>query len=139
MTGPSFRDAELEGWDRKASYWDDSMGTVTLGAIDPLLTALTQPLQFGWQSTQLNFIGNLRPSRATPAYAELPSTATRPSTAMCRVAALSNIQARVGVQRARMILTSAGYRIGLVALQRRACTGDSRSSPAASESNLSQG
>src|SRR6476646_1426439 len=40
MTGPSFRDAELEGWDRKASYWDDSMGTVTLGAIDPLLEAV---------------------------------------------------------------------------------------------------
>jgi hypothetical protein len=36
MIGPSFRDAELEGWDRKAGYWDDSLGLVTLGAIDPL-------------------------------------------------------------------------------------------------------
>src|SRR6185369_6870313 len=51
--------------------------------------------QFGWQATQLNFIGNLRSSRATPAYAEQPSMATRPSNAMQRVGALSNIQARV--------------------------------------------
>jgi ubiquinone/menaquinone biosynthesis C-methylase UbiE len=40
MTGPSFRDAELEGWDRKAGYWDDSLGLVTLGAIDPLMEAV---------------------------------------------------------------------------------------------------
>lgn len=40
MTGPSFRDAELEGWDRKAGYWDDSFGLVTLGAIDPLMEAV---------------------------------------------------------------------------------------------------
>ncbi len=40
MTGPSFRDAELEGWDRKAGYWDDSLGLVTLGAIDPLIEAV---------------------------------------------------------------------------------------------------
>ena len=40
MTGPSFRGAELEGWDRKAGYWDDSLGLVTLGAIDPLLEAV---------------------------------------------------------------------------------------------------
>ena len=40
MTGPSFRDAELEGWDRKAGYWDDSLGTVTLSAIDPLLDSV---------------------------------------------------------------------------------------------------
>lgn len=40
MTGPSFRDAELEGWDRKAGYWDDSIGLVTLGAIDPLMEAV---------------------------------------------------------------------------------------------------
>ena len=37
MSGQSFRDAELEGWDRKAGDWDDSLGTVTLGAINPLL------------------------------------------------------------------------------------------------------
>ena len=40
MTGPRFRDAELEGWDRKAGYWDDSLGLVTLGAIDPLMEAV---------------------------------------------------------------------------------------------------
>lgn len=40
MTGQSFRDAELEGWDRKAGYWDDSLGAVTLSAIDPLLDAV---------------------------------------------------------------------------------------------------
>ena len=40
MTGQSFRDAELEGWDRKAGYWDDSLGTVTLSAIDPLLDSV---------------------------------------------------------------------------------------------------
>jgi SAM-dependent methyltransferase len=40
MTGPSFRDAELEGWDRKAGYWDDSLGLVTLEAIDPLMEAV---------------------------------------------------------------------------------------------------
>jgi hypothetical protein len=40
MTGLSFRDAELEGWDRKARYWDDSSGLVTLGTIDPLIEAV---------------------------------------------------------------------------------------------------
>lgn len=40
MTGQSFRDAELEGWDRKAGYWDDNIGVVTLGAVDPLLEAV---------------------------------------------------------------------------------------------------
>jgi SAM-dependent methyltransferase len=40
MTRRSFRDAELEGWDRKAGYWDDSLGLVTLGAIDPLMDAI---------------------------------------------------------------------------------------------------
>jgi SAM-dependent methyltransferase len=30
----------LEGWDRKAGYWDDSLGTVTLSAIDPLLASV---------------------------------------------------------------------------------------------------
>jgi hypothetical protein len=40
MTGLSFRDAELEGWDRKARYWDDSSGLVTPGTIDPLIEAV---------------------------------------------------------------------------------------------------
>jgi SAM-dependent methyltransferase len=40
MTSPSFRDAELEGWDRKAGYWDDSLGLVTQAAIDPLMEAV---------------------------------------------------------------------------------------------------
>jgi SAM-dependent methyltransferase len=40
MAEPSFRDAELEGWNRKAGYWDDSLGLVTLGAIDPLMEAI---------------------------------------------------------------------------------------------------
>jgi hypothetical protein len=39
-------------------------------------TALTQPRQFGWQVTQLNYIGNLRPSRATPARAAPLNIAT---------------------------------------------------------------
>src|SRR5438128_9599739 len=38
-------------------------------------TALTQPRQFGWQATQLNFIGNLRSSGATPACSAQTSTA----------------------------------------------------------------
>jgi SAM-dependent methyltransferase len=37
MTGQSFREAELEGWDRKAGDWDDSLGIVTVSAINPLL------------------------------------------------------------------------------------------------------
>ena len=37
MTGTSLREAELEGWDRKASYWDDSLGSVTLVAIHRLI------------------------------------------------------------------------------------------------------
>jgi len=40
MRGQSFRDAELEGWDRKAGDWDDSLGTVTQSAINPLLEAV---------------------------------------------------------------------------------------------------
>jgi ubiquinone/menaquinone biosynthesis C-methylase UbiE len=40
MAGQSFRAAELEGWDRKAGYWDDTLGSVTLQAIDPLLDAV---------------------------------------------------------------------------------------------------
>lgn len=36
----SFRDAELQGWDRKAGYWDDTLGAVTLGAVGPLLDAV---------------------------------------------------------------------------------------------------
>jgi ubiquinone/menaquinone biosynthesis C-methylase UbiE len=39
MSGQSFRDAELEGWDRKAGGYDGSLGAVTLGAINPLLEA----------------------------------------------------------------------------------------------------
>jgi SAM-dependent methyltransferase len=39
MSGQSFRDAELEGWDRKAGYWDDTLGAVTMSAINPLLEA----------------------------------------------------------------------------------------------------
>jgi transposase len=41
-------------------------------------TALTQPRQFGWQATQLNFIGNLRSSRATH-LAPFYSSTGRPS------------------------------------------------------------
>src|SRR5882757_4248638 len=44
----------------------------------------TQPRQFGWQATQLNFIRNLRSSSAMPACVEPPSTATRPDDAMQR-------------------------------------------------------
>ena len=40
MAAKSFRDAELEGWDRKAGYWDDTLGAVTLRANDPLLDAV---------------------------------------------------------------------------------------------------
>src|SRR5262245_27701102 len=36
-------------------------------------SALTQPPQFGWQATQLNFIGNLRCSTREPACTEPPS------------------------------------------------------------------
>ena len=57
-------------------------------------TALTQPRQFGWQATQLNFIGNLRSSRVTPACAEPPSVATAPGNAMQRAAAPSSAQPR---------------------------------------------
>ncbi len=39
MPGRSLRDAELEGWDRKAGSWDGTLGTVTLHAIGPLLDA----------------------------------------------------------------------------------------------------
>ncbi|GAA0594116.1 hypothetical protein GCM10009416_35620 [Craurococcus roseus] len=40
MAVQSFRDAELQGWDRKAVYWDDTLGAVTLGAVGPLLDAV---------------------------------------------------------------------------------------------------
>lgn len=40
MAATSFRDAELEGWDRKAGYWDDTLGAVTFRANDPLLDAV---------------------------------------------------------------------------------------------------
>src|SRR3954447_13991310 len=66
-------------------------------------TALTQPRQFGcWQGTQLNFIGNLRFSDATPARAEPPDKAIRPTNAMQRAASISSIQDRVVAQRAGM-------------------------------------
>jgi hypothetical protein len=48
-------------------------------------TALTQPRQFGWQATQLNYIGNLRSSRVTPAWAGSPMTA--PGNAMHKAVA----------------------------------------------------
>src|SRR3954452_13092439 len=63
--------------------------------------ALTQPRQFGWQATQLNFIGILRDSRATLARAESPSIAVKPSNVMQRAATPINIQPRVAAQRAR--------------------------------------
>ena len=40
MAPQSFRDAELEGWDRKAGDWDGTLGTVTPQAIGPLLDAV---------------------------------------------------------------------------------------------------
>lgn len=40
MAGHTFRDAELVGWDRKAGYWDDTLGAVTCEAIAPLLDAV---------------------------------------------------------------------------------------------------
>src|SRR5262245_39736176 len=66
-------------------------------------TALTQPRQFGWQATQLNFIGNLRSSRVTPARAEPLNIATN---AMQRAAPMSSIQPRISAQRARAKLGS---------------------------------
>src|SRR6478736_5768208 len=50
-------------------------------------TAETQPRQLGWQSTQLNFIGSLRSSRAAPARAAVPSVVTEPAKVMQRAAA----------------------------------------------------
>lgn len=40
MAGHTFRDLELAGWDRKAGYWDDTLGAVTREAITPLLDAV---------------------------------------------------------------------------------------------------
>jgi SAM-dependent methyltransferase len=40
MAAQSFRDAELHGWDTKAGFWDDTLGTVTAQAIGPLLDAV---------------------------------------------------------------------------------------------------
>src|SRR6266403_3313476 len=57
-------------------------------------TALTQPRQFGWHATQLNFIGNLRSSSVTPACAEPPSAAIAPGNAMQRPAAPISAQPR---------------------------------------------
>src|SRR3954452_5077777 len=69
-------------------------------------TALTQPWQFGWQAIQLNFIGNLRDSRATPARAESPNVAAGPSNAMQTAATPSSIQPRVAAQQVRAEATS---------------------------------
>jgi IS5 family transposase len=33
MTGQSFRDAELAGWDHKACHWDDTLGAVPEGGL----------------------------------------------------------------------------------------------------------
>jgi hypothetical protein len=57
-------------------------------------TALTQPLQFGWHSTQLNRIGNFRSSSEVPARAEPPSGVTMLGKAMQRAAAPSSAQPR---------------------------------------------
>jgi hypothetical protein len=61
-------------------------------------TALTQPkpppLQFGWQATQLNRIGNLRSSRVTPACAEPPGVVPAPGNMMQRAAAPNSAQPR---------------------------------------------
>jgi SAM-dependent methyltransferase len=40
MAGQSFRDAELHGWNRKAGFWDDTLGAVSAQAISPLLDAV---------------------------------------------------------------------------------------------------
>jgi 2-polyprenyl-3-methyl-5-hydroxy-6-metoxy-1,4-benzoquinol methylase len=40
MNEQRFRDAELEGWDRKAGDWDDDLGAVTPSTINPLLDAV---------------------------------------------------------------------------------------------------
>lgn len=40
MAGQSFRNAELQGWDRKAGFWDDTLGTVTARAVESLLDAV---------------------------------------------------------------------------------------------------
>src|SRR4051794_20331439 len=69
-------------------------------------TALTQPRQFRWQVIQLNFIGNLRDSRATPARAEPSRIAAGPSNAIQRAATPSSIQSRVATQRVRAEATS---------------------------------
>ena len=75
----------------------NSSNSLGLSAVT-IPAALTQPRQFGWQSTQVNFIGSLRASRATPACAEPLSIATN---AMQRPAPTSSIQPRIAAQRAR--------------------------------------
>src|SRR6476619_7783093 len=57
-------------------------------------TAETQPLQSGWQPTQLNCIGCLRSSRVPPAYAELPSVVIAPGNARQRAVAPRSAQPR---------------------------------------------
>src|SRR4051794_128977 len=69
-------------------------------------TALTQPWQFGWQEIQLNFIGNLRNSRVTPARAEPPSVAAGPNNAMQTAARPCSIQPGVAAQQVRAGATS---------------------------------
>ncbi|MCB4821489.1 class I SAM-dependent methyltransferase [Roseicella aerolata] len=39
MAGPTFREAELAGWDRKAASYDGTLGTITPQAVGPLLDA----------------------------------------------------------------------------------------------------
>src|SRR5882672_5511396 len=106
----------------------NSSNSLGLSAVT-IPAALTQPRQFGWQSTQVNFIGNLRASRATPACTEPLSIATN---AMQRPAPTSSIQPRISAQRARsdvasdrarwaeirgwMLLVGAGLCIALVAM-----------------------
>jgi hypothetical protein len=43
MPGRTFRNAESEGWHRKAGSFDATLGTVTLQAIGPLLDAVAPP------------------------------------------------------------------------------------------------
>jgi len=66
-----------------------------LGEHTPVPVEVTQ---FGWQATQLNFIGNLRCSRPTPACAELLNITTN---AIQRAGPMSSIQPRMAAKRAR--------------------------------------
>src|SRR4051794_38493970 len=66
-------------------------------------TALTQPRQFDWQATQLNFIGNLRCSKVTTARAEPLRIAIN---AMQTTTPMSSIPPRIAAQCARAEATS---------------------------------